>query len=283
MSDQAESPIEYLFPAPYQGNAINLPLDTSTVACIVTSPPYNVGIEYPDYSDTLDWEDYVDMVTLSVSEMARVLIPGGRFWINVQAMVPELVGEANGPRVNLVDIWTGAIKAVSSRKKLYIRDYIVWLQGRHDGGTAWGSWTLPTAPNLRGAHEFIICGFKPEDRKQPRWPRSRPKVWKGWTDARENIGGDWTDLCLNVWEFPSARRRDDAPAPFPDELPARAIRLSTFPHEVVLDPFAGSGTTAKVANSLDRVGIGFDVDAEREWSGIGSVMKQFWQEESEGK
>ena len=66
------------------------------------------------------------------------------------------------------------------------------------------------------------------------------------------------DLVRNVWTMRPERRRDDAPAPFPLALPARAIRLSTWPGELVVDPFAGSGTTMRAAEELGRPALGFD-------------------------
>ena len=152
----------------YYGDATDLPLDDNSVHCVVTSPPYNVGIEYPQYRDQLEWLDYQVMAEEAVKEMGRVLVDGGRFWINVQAMVPEIPGQANGPRIDLLRIWSRAIESCRDfeRYPIHIRDYIVWLQGRHDGGTAWGSWLMPTAPNMRGAHEMIIAGFKGEQ-----WPQ----------------------------------------------------------------------------------------------------------------
>lgn len=67
-----------------------------------------------------------------------------------------------------------------------------------------------------------------------------------------------------VWRFPGgssnkAGGRGGHVAPFPDELPKRCILSSTDPGDVVFDPFAGSGTTLRVAEELDRVGIGCDL------------------------
>jgi len=52
------------------------------------------------------------------------------------------------------------------------------------------------------------------------------------------------------------------PAPFPEELPKRLIRLYSFWGDIVLDPFVGSGTTVKVAEDLGRQGIGYDINPE---------------------
>lgn len=52
------------------------------------------------------------------------------------------------------------------------------------------------------------------------------------------------------------------PAPFPKELPYRAIQLYSFKNDVVLDPFVGSGTTALVAEENDRNFVGYDIHKE---------------------
>ena len=64
----------------------------------------------------------------------------------------------------------------------------------------------------------------------------------------------------SVWHFPPARRSKHL-APFPAELPARCIPLSTQPGDWVLDPFAGSGTTCEVAQKLGRNSVGVDLYA----------------------
>jgi DNA modification methylase len=60
-----------------------------------------------------------------------------------------------------------------------------------------------------------------------------------------------------VWHITPARR-DGHPAPFPVELAARCVRLSTWPGETVLDLFAGSGTTLVAARRLGRKAIGVE-------------------------
>lgn len=231
------------------GDARKLPLSDESVHCIVTSPPYGVGIEYADYKDIPPTEDaYNDLVMSSAAEMERVLVPGGKAWVNVMPSVP-LPGRSD--RFPLQELWSDALRAVG----LQYRDTVIWIQDSFDGACGWGSWRKPSAPNLRGCYEVLLCYYK-----EP-YKRDVPAEWKGWSDAADDSSGAWQDLTRNVWTMRPARRRPDAPAPFPAELPMRCIRLSTWPGEVVLDPFAGSGTTIEAARALDRIGIGFDADA----------------------
>lgn len=228
------------------GRAEQLPLRSSTVACFVTSPPYNVNLD--GYPDAMTWGAYRRMAGAAAMEMRRTAIPGARVWVNVQATVPAIPGNPGGPRVDLARIWTSALVCAG----FTYRDTVVWLQDAHDGACAWGSWLQPSAPNLRGGHELILCYSAGE------WYRDTPAKWRKWRAPKEELGGEWMDLVRNVWTMRPERRRDDAPAPFPLALPARAIRLSTWPGELVVDPFAGSGTTMRAADELGRPALGFD-------------------------
>jgi site-specific DNA-methyltransferase (adenine-specific) len=69
--------------------------------------------------------------------------------------------------------------------------------------------------------------------------------------------GAWPALCSTVWRLAPVRR-DGHPAPFPIELARRCVRLSSWPGEVVLDPFAGTGTTLLAARQLGRRSIGIE-------------------------
>jgi DNA modification methylase len=228
-----------------------LPLAEESVACIVTSPPYNVGLDYDGVGDLRPVAEYLGQAYVWAREMARVLMDSGRVWVNVAAAVP---GEGDD-RFALAATWHQALSAAGLR----FRDWVVWDQVGQDAATAWGSYLSPNAPNLRGRHELILLFHKGP------WKRGRVEH----NDvARER----WGELTRNVWRMPSAPRNGH-PAPFPAELPRRAILLSTWPGEVVLDPFCGSGTTVRVARDLGRVGIGCDLSPAYATKSFGSVAQ----------
>jgi DNA modification methylase len=239
------------------GNARALDLPSESVDAVVTSPPYNLGIEYDGVSDRLPWEEYRALARDSCAEMARVLVPGGRAWVNIMRTEPEeptLGTHRNGqwgakggllvPRVNLAGLWAEALEAAG----LNYRDTVAWIQDSHDGACSWGSWRLPSAPNLRGDHEVILLFHKGP------WKRETPEGMESW---RDDLPG-WETICRNVWRIPPAQRTGH-PAPFPVELPSRCIRLSTWPGQTVLDPFMGYGTALQAAWNLGRHAIGVDL------------------------
>jgi DNA modification methylase len=250
----------------HRGSASSIPLPDESVACIVTSPPYRVGLQYPNYSDDLPWPAYWAKVRKWSQEMARVLMPGGRLWLNVAPTVPLTPGEPGGDRVALAAGWMSELA-----RHLAYRDTVVWRQAP-DGNCAWGSYRMPSAPNLRGRHEVILSFYRPPwKRPYPsqsfRSTRKRkgyvdPDFWR--RDGQElgdkerydpevhdcELGGPWVELVTNVWDMRQTTGRDRYPGEFPVELPARAIRLSTWPNDLVLDPFAGSGTTGDACLKL---------------------------------
>lgn len=233
------------------GDAAALPLEDKSVDCIVTSPPYNVGMNY-GVSDSLDPEEYRLRAGVWALEMNRVVRNNRRLWLNV---VPSATfddherpagwhsGRTKAPRLPLLHVWQSALDGAG----FTLIDVVAWVRVGNNS-TAWGSFQSPASPNLRGDWESIIVACKGE------WARSTPNVWRNWKDDM----GIWPALCSTVWSFAPAQRIDH-PAPFPDELPSRCIRLSTWPGETVLDPFSGSGTTVRVAAELGRHGIGVDL------------------------
>jgi hypothetical protein len=235
-----------------------------SAACVVTSPPYNVGLGYDgdDQGDVLAWDEYWRLADAAAVVMARALVPGGRVWVNTAVSVPETPampgphsGRAGKRRVLLARGWADALELGGG---LVLVDQVSWPSVRA-GGCAWGSWQSPAAPNLRGDHELITVACRDT------WERQAPAGMEGW---RDTVGG-WEALCSTVWPIPTVGGRIPPgsnmpgrgcghPAPMPVEVARRCVRLSTWPGEAVFDPFAGSGTTLRAARQLGRRAIGVE-------------------------
>jgi DNA modification methylase len=221
--------------------AVEVP--AGSVAAVVTSPPYNVGLDYDTTSDTLGWPEYWALAADAATLMAAALVEGGRAWVNTAVSVPERPGARRKARVMLAVGWASVLEAAS----LDLVDQVAWCSPR-GSGTAWGSWESPSAPNLRGDWESVLVGCSGG------WERPAPDGMEDW---RDGVGG-WPALCSTVWNLRPEHRDGSHPAPFPVELARRAVRLSTWPGEVVLDPFAGTGTTLLAARQLGRQAVGIE-------------------------
>jgi site-specific DNA-methyltransferase (adenine-specific) len=100
-------------------------------------------------------------------------------------------------------------------------------------------------------HEYILVFSKGGFSQKRRGAES--------TISREEFL-EWTK---SVWTFPAvSAKKVGHPAPFPEELPHRLVQLYTFKGDVVLDPFAGSGTTCRVAKVDGRSFIGYEINPE---------------------
>lgn len=225
--------------------------DLPDVAAVVTSPPYNVGLHYDAHDDAMPWPAYEEMAEGACKAISEALVEGGRAWVNVVPVVPEdpnparvHSGRCSAGRVSLLSMWLGALGSAG----LGLWDIVSWATPGRGPGTAWGSWATPSAPNLRGEWEAVIAAFKGS------WARETPPEMKGWKDGL----GAWPTLVTNVWRAQPTSSRHH-PAPFPVDLASKPIRLSTWPGEVVLDPFMGAGATLLAARVLGRRAIGIEI------------------------
>ena len=92
----------------------------------------------------------------------------------------------------------------------------------------------------------------------------RPTVPKEIKEASKLTTKEWQDWAVNsIWEMnPAKAKKEGHPAPFPEELPRRLIKLYSFVGDTVLDPFMGTGTTLQAAINLNRNSIGYEVSSD---------------------
>ena len=211
----------------------------SSIHLMVTSPPYNVGKEY---DDDLTLDEYLALLSRVFGEVYRKLVTGGRACINV----------ANIGRKPYIPLHAMIIEIMLDLGFL-MRGEIIWDKSASGGGScAWGSWMSASNPVLRDYHEYILIFSKDS------YSKSKSQVKKDTIERDDFI--EWT---RSVWTFPAVNAKNIGhPAPFPVELPHRLINLYSYEGDVVLDPFAGSGTTAIAAIQNNRNYICYDIKQE---------------------
>jgi site-specific DNA-methyltransferase (adenine-specific) len=237
-SDQHENPIlaEHLDRLYCKSSEQMDELPDSSVHLMITSPPYNASKEY---DQDLSLEEYLHMLEKVWRETYRVLVPGGRACINT----------ANLGRKPYIPLHMYVIETMIALGFL-MRGEIIWDKGSSASqSTAWGSWQSASNPVLRDVHEYILV-FSKQNFKRAQGDKIN-------TIQRDQFL-EWTK---SVWDFPAvSAKKIGHPAPFPEELPHRLIQLYSYQGDVVLDPFAGSGTTCLVAAADKRHYIGYEID-----------------------
>lgn len=213
-------------------------LPENSVDLVVTSPPYNLGIEYDEYEDEIDWNEYYSWCEEWLREIYRVLKKeGGRFCLNHYLSCGN---SRIGGQAPIMELNHAALKIGFKHHRL-----AVWADPTIKKETAWGSWLSASSPYISCPYEGILILYK--------------DTWKKNSSGESTITPkEFMRACIGIWQL-KPEGRDHHPAPFPIELPRRCINLLTYRGDLVLDPFIGSGTTALAAKQLGRHYIGFDI------------------------
>lgn len=219
------------------------------VHLVCTSPPYNVGIEYGNgHDDNLPELAYYTWVEQWLAQCYRVLCEGGRIAIDIPNVGNTQYSKSQGGLQTYVDKYWSLLRKVGFTP----REQISWVKAKREddelsfcgSSTAWGSFLSPNNPQCRSFSETILVAHKGSP--------SRGRV-----EAGDITNEEFLRYTRNVWTFPAESKRKH-PAPFPEELPYRLIKLYTWSGDVVLDPFSGTGTTALVAAKTGRHFIGIE-------------------------
>ena len=215
-----------------------------SVALTVSSPPYNLKIDYDNRDDNQPYQEYLAWLTDIFTEVYRVTKHGGRVAINIDAMTnrqddkeKEYVRPIYAHLCNLMEPlgWK-------------FRTEICWYKQNGVGkATAWGSHLSCSNPVIIRNHEYVLVWSKGDYRLE------------GDNDQSDITKEEWAKMIYSTWFIqPETRKLAGHPAAFPEELVKRIIKLLSYRGDTVLDIFNGTGTTTYVAKLLKRHFIGID-------------------------
>jgi len=209
-------------------------LPDGCVALVVTSPPQDISA---GRHGGLGLDEYLAFLRGVWAECRRVLREGGRLCVNVAGVQ----GESYVPLHSHIEhqlIEDGWLMLGT----------VIWHKTEATGKLATGDRPgTPHSPGIREVHEHVLV-FSKDERGLELDP------------GDPELGAEeMTELSKSVWVFPAeSPKRVGHPAPFPEELPHRLIKLYSRPGDLILDPFVGSGTTCAVAKKLGRRWFGID-------------------------
>lgn len=218
-------------------------IPNNSLHLMITSPPYNVSKEY---DNDLSLNEYLSLLKNCFTETYRVLVDGGRACINIANI-------GRKPYIPLSDY----VSKIMIEIGFNMRGEIIWNKSAGAGiSTAWGSFQSASNPILRDVHEYILI-FSKGNYKRER-DKEEKELRKDNITKEEFI--EWTK---SVWTMNTeSAKRIGHPAPFPEELPNRLIKLFSFTKDIVIDPFMGSGTTAIAAIKNNRNFVGYEINKE---------------------
>lgn len=214
-------------------------LPSNSVHLAVTSPPYNVGKDYDKHNDNMDYKEYLKWLNQVWKETKRVMVPGGRFCLNIaptgiKDFIPLHHDFANQLR----------------RLGLKFRTEILWYKQTMLKRTAWGSWKSPSNPHIVPSWEYVLVFSKKDNQL------------KGDKLDIDITNDEFMKFSDGFWAIHPERQRNGHPAPFPEELIYRLVKFYTYKGNTVLDMFGGTGTVAAVALRTERNFIHIDVSKE---------------------
>lgn len=144
---------------------------------------------------------------------------------------------------------------MTSTKEMYLHSLYIWDKRKIVRFSSFGSYPYP--PNLFSTFPFEwIVVFAKKGKREP--------VEKKLKEKSKISTKEWQEWAINsIWEMQPAKAKSIGhPAPFPEELPHRLIKMYSFVGDTVLDPFIGSGTTAIVARRLKRNAVGYETNPD---------------------
>jgi len=223
------------------GDVLNImkEIPNNSIQLVITSPPYNVGKDYDNHHDQMDYKEYLKWLKKVWKETKRVLVPGGRFCLNIAP-------------TGIKDFFPIHHDFSNQLRKLGMkfRTEIIWYKQTMLKRTAWGSWKSPSNPHIIPSWEYILIFSKSSNKLE------------GNKEDVDITTDEFKKYSDGFWHISPEKKRRGHPAPFPEELIYRLIKFYSYKGNAVLDMFGGTGTVATVALKTGRKFIHIDISKE---------------------
>lgn len=229
-------------------------LPSECVDLVFTSPPYYNA--KPEYTEYLSYEEYLLKMKKIIHECARVLNEGRFFVLNVSPVLIRRASRSEASRRIAVPF---DFHRIFIEEGFEFIDDIIWVKPEGAGwatgrGRRFAADRTPLQYKPVPVTEYVLVYRKKSDRLIDWLIRKHPDQ-QAVEDSKIADGYEVT----NIWKISPAHCKEH-PAIFPTDLAERVITYYSFKNDVVLDPFGGTGTTAKVAAKLGRRFVTFEME-----------------------